>query len=140
MLTWSTRSIGSISEQQGSIKIWYQNEFIQFPTRVDLSDVSWNLHSYCSPNLVEPLRAWRNQCYNWKTSHGGMPSQYRKNVYITLRDIASTPRTIIKLPGVWIDAFQMSALDYETEANIEITTNLKLSRIEYLDGQGVELG
>lgn len=103
LLTLSTDEIGSVSESQDSITVHYANGLIKFPSKVSYNDVDWTLNCFCSPNVLEALRAWRRQVYDPVTERMGLPSEYMRTVYFVRYDGQGNERDIIRCPGTWIN-------------------------------------
>ena len=103
LLTLSTDEVGSVRETQNSIQVHYGNGLIKFPDKVTFDDVEWTLNCYCSPNVLEALRAWRRQIYDPVTEKMGLPSTYMRQVYFIKYDGQGNAKDIIRCPGTWID-------------------------------------
>ena len=131
LLTLATDTIGSIKEDQDVITIHYGNGIIKFPNKVSFSDTDWRLNCYCSPNVLEGLRAWRKKCYNSDDETMGNPSEYMKLGFIIRYDGKGNPRDGIKLPGVWIRGLDNG--DYDQSGDIvKVSTTLVISKAIYL--------
>lgn len=132
LLTLSTSEIGEIQEEQDIITVHYGNGLIKFPAKVTFADVEWTLNCFCEPNVLEPLRAWRNQVYNARDEKMGLPSQYMRNVYFIRYDGQGNPRDVIKLPGAWISALKNGSANQEGGNIVQVSVTLVVSKAIYL--------
>lgn len=132
LLTLSTSEIGEISEEQDIITVHYGNGIIKFPAKVSFQDVDWTLNCYCDPNVLEPLRSWRNDVYNAKTERMGLPSEYMRTVYFIKYDGQGGVRDVIKCPGVWISALKNGNMNQEGGALVQVSVTLVISKAIYL--------
>ena len=132
LLTLSTDEIGAIEEQQDSIVVHYGNGLIKFPSKVNFADVTWTLNCYCSPSVLDNLRAWRKLVYDPDTEKMGLPSQYMKQVYFIRYDGQGNPRDVIKCPGTWIGALNNGAMNQTGGEVVKVSLPLVISRVIYL--------
>lgn len=132
LLTLSTDSVGAIEEQQDSITVHYANGVIKFPSKVSFNDVTWTLNCYCTPNVLEQLRAWRRQVYDTDTERMGLPSEYMKVVYFIKYDGQGTVRDVIKCPGTWIGALNNGDMNQQGGEVVKVTCPFVISRAIYL--------
>ena len=132
LLTLSTDEIGNIAEEQGEIIIHYGNGLIKFPDKVTFPDVNWTLNCYCSPNVLDALRAWRKQVYDPETETKGLPSEYGRDVYFIRYDGKGTARDVIKCPGTWIGALDNGAMTQVGGDVVKVSVPLKISKVIYL--------
>lgn len=132
LLTLSTSEIGAITEDQDVITVNYGNGIIKFPSKVSFSDVDWTLNCYCSPNVLEALRAWRGQVYDANTERMGLPSEYMRVVYFIRYDGQGNTRDVIKCPGVWIKGLNNGAMNQEGGNLVQVSVQLVISKAEYL--------
>ena len=132
ILTLSTSDIGDIKEDQDVITVHYGNGVMKFPSKVSFSDVEWTLNCYCSPNVLESLRAWRQDVYNTQTEAMGLPSEYMRVVYFIRYDGRGVARDVIKCPGVWIQGLSNGAYNQEGGNLVQVTTTLVISKAIYL--------
>lgn len=132
LLTLSTDSVGAIEESQDSITVHYGNGLIKFPSKVTFNDVTWTLNCYCTPNVLEQLRAWRKQVYDPDTEKMGLPSEYMKVVYFIRYDGQGNVRDVIKAPGVWIGALSNGDMNQEGGSLVKISVPFVISRVIYL--------
>lgn len=132
LLTLSTAEIGEIQEEQDVITVHYGNGQVKFPSKVSFSDVDWTLNCYCSPNVLQALRDWRQQVYNTRTEKMGLPSQYMRTVYFIKYSGDGAVRDVIKAPGVWIKGLSNGAMDQEGGALVQAKVTLVISKVDYL--------
>lgn len=132
LLTLSTDEVGEISESQDTIEVHYGNGVIKFPSKVTFDDVDWTLNCYCSPNVLEGLRAWRKQVYDPDTERMGLPSEYMRNVYFIKYDGQGRPRDIIKCPGTWIGALANGDMNQQGGDIVKVRVPLVISKAIYL--------
>lgn len=131
LLTFSTDTLGSISEEQDIITVHYGNGVIKFPNKVTFNDVEWKLNCYCDPNVAESLREWRKQVFNPETEEMGLPSEYMRQVYFIRYDGRGNVRDAIRCPGTWIGALDNG--DYDQSGGIvQLTVPLVISKAIYL--------
>lgn len=138
LLTMSTDEVGAISEEQDTIVVHYGNGVIKFPSKVTFSDTEWNLNCYCSPNVLEQLRAWRRQVYDPDTEKMGLPSQYMKVVYFIRYDGQGNPRDVIKCPGTWIGALNNGNYSQTGGELVKVSVPLVISRAIYLKQSDIQ--
>lgn len=132
LLTLSTDSVGAVEEQQDSIIVHYGNGLIKFPSKVNFADITWTLNCYCTPNVLEQLRAWRKQVYDSETERMGLPSEYMKVVYFIKYDGQGNVRDVIKCPGTWIGALNNGEMNQTGGDVVKITVPFIISRAIYL--------
>lgn len=132
LLTLSTNDIGEIQEEQDVITVHYGNGIMKFPSKVSFADVDWTLNCYCSPNVLESLRAWREDVYNSQNESMGVPSEYMRVVYFIRYDGRGNARDVIKAPGVWIKGLSNGAYNQEGGQLVQIKTTLVISKAIYL--------
>lgn len=138
LLTLSTDSVGAIEEAQDSITVHYGNGLIKFPSKVTFNDVTWTLNCYCTPNVLEQLRAWRKQVYDPDTERMGLPSEYMKVVYFIRYDGQGNVRDVIKAPGVWIGALNNGEMSQEGGSLVKIQVPFVISRVIYLKQSDIQ--
>ena len=138
MLTLSTNDIGEITEEQDVITVHYGNGIMKFPSKTSFSDVDWTLNCYCSPNVLESLRQWRQDVYNSETESVGVPSEYMRVVYFIRYDGRGVARDVIKCPGVWIKGISNGAYNQEGGALVQIKTTLVISKAIYLSASEIQ--
>lgn len=138
MLTLSTNDIGDITEEQDVITVHYGNGIMKFPSKVSFSDVDWTLNCYCSPNVLESLRQWRQDVFNSETEAMGVPSEYMRVVYFIRYDGRGVARDVIKCPGVWIKGLDNGAYNQEGGALVQIKTTLVISKAIYLTAAEIQ--
>lgn len=131
LLTLSTNEIGEIQEEQDIITVHYGNGLIKFPNKVSFSDVTWTLNCYCSPNVLEALRAWRRQVYDPDTEKMGLPSEYMKQVFFIRYDGTGQVRDVIRCPGTWIGALNNGSYNQEGGL-VQVQVPLVISKAIYL--------
>lgn len=131
LLTLSTNDVGSIQEEQDSIVVHYGNGVIKFPSKVSFSDVTWTLNCYCSPNVLEALRAWRKLVYDPETEKMGLPSEYMRQVFFIRYDGQGNVRDVIRCPGTWIGALNNGDMNQEGGL-VQVQVPLVISRAIYL--------
>lgn len=131
VLTLSTKEINEISESQDVITVHYGNGVIKFPGKVDYSDVSWTLNCFTSPNSLQSLRDWRNQCYNAQTEVMGKPSEYMKQVYFIKYAGDGQVLDVIKCPGTWIKDLSNGAMNQEGGL-VQLSVTFVISKAIYL--------
>ena len=131
LLTLSTSEIGEISEDQDVITVHYGNGIIKFPGKVTFNDVEWTLNCYCSPNVLESLRAWRKTIYDATTERMGLPTEYLRTVYFIRYDGQGNPRDVIKSPGVWISGLKNGSMNQEGGL-VQVGVTLVISKVDYL--------
>ena len=132
LLTLSTDEVGNVQEEQDTIVVHYGNGLIKFPSKVSFADVTWTLNCYCSPNVLEQLRAWRKQVYDPQTEKMGLPSSYMKQVYFIKYDGQGNVRDVIKCPGTWIGALDNGAMNQTGGEVVKVQVPLVISRAIYL--------
>ena len=132
LLTLSTNDIGDINEEQDVITVHYGNGIMKFPSKVSFADVDWTLNCYCSPNVLESLRQWRQDVFNSETEAMGVPSEYMRVVYFIRYDGRGNARDVIKCPGVWIKGLDNGAYNQEGGQLVQIKTTLVISKAIYL--------
>ena len=132
LLTLSTDSIGELAEEQDVITVHYGNGIIKFPSKVEFADVDWTLNCYCAPNVLDALRAWRQQVYDAQTEKNGLPSQYMRQVYFVRYDGQGNERDRIRCPGVWIKGLQNGNMDQQGGEIVQVQTTLVISKAIYL--------
>lgn len=132
LLTLSTNEVGAIQEEQDTIVVHYGNGVIKFPSKVTFADVDWTLNCFCSPNVLEQLRAWRKQVYDPDTERMGLPSEYMKVVYFIKYDGQGNVRDVIKCPGTWIGALNNGDMNQEGGSIVRVTVPFVISRAIYL--------
>lgn len=132
LLTLSTDSIGELAEEQDVITVHYGNGIIKFPSKVEFADVDWTLNCYCAPNVLDALRAWRQQVYDAQTEKNGLPSQYMRQVYFVRYDGQGNERDCIRCPGVWIKGLQNGNMDQQGGEIVQVQTTLVISKAIYL--------
>lgn len=132
LLTLSTDEVGNVQEEQDTIVVHYGNGLIKFPSKVSFADVTWTLNCYCSPNVLEQLRAWRKQVYDPQTERMGLPSNYMKQVYFIKYDGQGNVRDVIKCPGTWIGALDNGAMNQTGGEVVKVQVPLVISRAIYL--------
>lgn len=138
MLTLSTNDIGDITEEQDVITVHYGNGIMKFPSKVSFSDVDWTLNCYCSPNVLESLRAWRRDVYDPESEKMGVPSEYMRVVYFIRYDGRGVARDVIKCPGVWCKGLDSGAYNQEGGAIVQIKTTLVISKAIYLSAEEIQ--
>lgn len=131
LLTLATDTVGSINEEQDVITVHYGNGIIKFPNKVTFSDVDWSLNCYCSPNVLEGLRAWRKLCFDSETERMGLPSEYMKLVYFIKYDGQGKPRDAIRCPGTWIKGLENGDGDQSGDL-VKVRTTLVISKAIYM--------
>lgn len=132
LLTLSTDSIGAIQEEQDTITVHYGNGLIKFPSKVNFSNVTWTLNCYCEPNVLESLRAWRNQIYNSQTEKMGLPSEYMRQVYFLRFDGQGNIRDAIRCPGTWIGALNNGEGNQQGGSLLQVSVPFVISKAIYL--------
>ena len=132
LLTLSTDEVGNIQEEQDSIVVHYGNGLIKFPSKVNYSDVTWTLNCYCSPNVLEALRAWRRQVYDPDTEKMGLPSEYMRQVWFIRYDGQGNVRDIIRCPGTWIGALDNGAMNQTGGDVVKVSVPFVISKAIYL--------
>lgn len=132
MLTLYTKEIGEIREEQDQIVVHYGNGLIKFPGKVTFPDTDWTLNCFCHPDIAEKLVKWRKQVYDPSTEKMGLPSQYRKNVYLVRYDGQGNMKQCLKLPGVYIGAISYGEYNQEGNQVVQIKVPLVISKVEYL--------
>lgn len=138
LLTLSTDEIGEIAEDQDTIVVHYGNGVIKFPSKVTFSDVDWTLNCYCEPNVLEPLRDWREKVYNSTTEKMGLPSDYMRTVYFVRYDGAGGIRDCIKCPGVWIRGLKNGSMNQEGGQVVKVSCTLVISKAIYLKSDQIQ--
>lgn len=131
LLTLSTNEVGAIQEEQDSIVVHYGNGVIKFPSKVSFADVTWTLNCYCSPNVLEALRAWRKLVYDPETEKMGLPSEYMRQVFFIRYDGQGNVRDVIRCPGTWIGALNNGDMNQEGGL-VQVQVPLVISRAIYL--------
>lgn len=129
LLTLSTDQIGEISEDQDTITVHYGNGIIKFPSKVSFSDVTWDLNIYCSPNVYEALREWRQQVYDSKTERMGLPSEYMRTAYIVRYDGQGNEQDVLKLPGVWPSSITYGSMNQQGGEIVKCSLGLVISKV-----------
>lgn len=129
LLTLSTNEIGSISEEQDTITVHYGNGLIKFPSKVSFPDVTWTLNCYCEPNVLDALRAWREQVFNPKTERMGLPSEYMKQCYIIRYDGQGNERDVLRLPGVWLSSLSYGDMNQAGGDVVKVQVGLVISKV-----------
>lgn len=137
LLTLSTAEIGEIQEEQDVITVHYGNGQVKFPAKVSFADVDWTLNCYCSPNVLQALRDWRQQVYNTRTEKMGLPTAYMRTVYFIKYSGDGTVRDVIKAPGVWIKGLSNGAMDQEGGSLVQAKVTLVISKVEYLTAEEI---
>lgn len=132
LLTLSTDEIGSFGEEQDAITVHYGNGVIKFPSKVTFKEVDWTLNCYCEPNVLDALRAWRQQVYDAETQKMGLPSQYMRQVYFIRYDGQGNPRDVIRCPGTWIKGIDYGDMNQTGGDVVKVRTTLVISRAIYL--------
>ena len=132
LLTLSTDEIGAIQESQDSITVHYGNGLIKFPAKVTFNDVDWTLNCFCSPNVLEALRAWRKQVYDPVTERMGLPSEYMRTAYFIRYDGQGNPRDIIRAPGVWINGLNNGASNQTGGDVVKVSVQFVISKVFYM--------
>ena len=132
LLTLATDSVGAIEEQQDTIQVHYANGVIKFPSKVTFSDVNWNLNCYCSPNVLQALRDWKNLIYDSETEKMGLPSEYMRTAYFIKYDGQGNVRDVIKCPGVWISSLKNGEMNQQGGDLVKISCTLVISKAIYL--------
>lgn len=132
LLTLSTDSIGAIEEQQDVITVHYGNGIIKFPSKVTFNDVNWTLNCYCEPNVLDALKAWRNQIYNGQTEVMGLPSQYLRCVYVIRYDGQGNQRSVLKCPGSWIGTLNYGDMNQTGGSLVQVSVQFIISKAIYL--------
>lgn len=138
LLTLSTDSVGAVEEQQDSITVHYGNGLIKFPSKINFADITWTLNCYCTPNVLEQLRAWRKQVYDSETERMGLPSEYMKVVYFIKYDGQGGVRDVIKCPGTWIGALNNGEMNQTGGDVVKITVPFIISRAIYLKQSDIQ--
>ena len=138
LLTLSTDEVGEITEEQDSIVVHYGNGLIKFPSKVNYSDVTWTLNCYCEPNVLESLRAWRNQIYNPATERMGLPSEYMRQVYFLRYDGQGGIRDAIRCPGTWIGALNNGSYNQEGGSVVQVSVPFVISKAIYLSSSDLQ--
>lgn len=137
LLTLSTDEVGSVQEQQDSIVVHYGNGVIKFPSKVTFADVDWTLNCYCEPNVLDALRAWRKQVYDFETEKMGLPSEYMKQVYFIKYDGQGRARDVIKCPGTWIGALDNGSGNQTGGDIVKVKVPFVISRAIYLKPEDI---
>lgn len=132
LLTLSTDEIGAIQESQDSITVHYGNGLIKFPSKVTFNDVDWTLNCFCSPNVLEALRAWRKQVYDPDTERMGLPSEYMRTLYFIRYDGQGNPRDIIRAPGVWINGLNNGPSNQAGGDVVKVSVQFVISKVFYM--------
>lgn len=138
LLTLSTDEVGAVQEEQDSIVVHYGNGIIKFPSKVSFADIDWTLNCYCTPNVLEQLRAWRRQVYDPDTEKMGLPSEYMKVVYFIKYDGQGNTRDVIKCPGTWIGALNNGNMNQTGGELVKVTVPFIISRAIYLKREDYE--
>lgn len=131
LLTLSTKEISEISEDEGTIDVHYGNGVIKFPDKVTYDDVDWTLNCFTTPNVIEALRAWRNQVYDPITEKMGLPQQYMRQVFFIKYDGQGNPRDVIRCPGTWIKNLKNGSMTQEGGL-VEVSVTLVISKAIYM--------
>lgn len=131
LLTLSTKEISEISEDEGTIDVHYGNGVIKFPDKVTYDDVDWTLNCFTTPNVIEALRAWRNQVYDPITEKMGLPQQYMRQVFFIKYDGQGNPRDVIRCPGTWIKNLKNGSMAQEGGL-VEVSVTLVISKAIYM--------
>lgn len=129
LLTLSTDEIGEISEEQDIITVHYGNGLIKFPSKVSFSDVNWTLNCYCSPNVLEALRAWRKLVFDPATERMGLPSEYMKQVYFVRYDGQGNERDVMRCPGTWISSLNYGQANQTGGDLVKVSVTLVISKV-----------
>jgi len=138
LLTLSTSEIGEIAEDQDIITVHYGNGIIKFPAKVTFQDVDWTLNCYCEPNVLEPLRQWRQKVYDSRTEKMGIPSQYMRTVYFIKYDGQGNVKDVIKCPGVWISGLKNGGMNQEGGSLVQVSVTLVISKAIYLTQEEIQ--
>ncbi len=139
LLTLSTAEVGSIQEEQDSIVVHYGNGLIKFPSKVSFSDVEWTLNCYCTPNVLEALRAWRRQVFDPDTERMGLPSEYMKQVYFIKYDGQGNVRDAIRCPGTWIGALDNGSGNQTGGEIVQVRVPFVISKAIYLKSSDLQI-
>lgn len=132
LLTLATDEVGAVEEQQDSIVVHYGNGLIKFPSKVNYSDVTWNLNCYCEPNVAEALREWRRQVYDPATERMGLPSEYMRQVWFIRYDGQGGVRDAIRCPGTWIGALNNGNMNQQGGEVVKLSVPFIISKAIYL--------
>lgn len=124
--------MGAVQEQEDSIVVHYGNGLIKFPSKVTYSDVDWTLNCYCSPNVLEAIRAWRKQVYDPDTEKMGLPSQYMRTVYFIKYDGSGVARDVIRCPGTWISGLDNGAMNQAGGDVVKVRVTFVISKAIYM--------
>lgn len=139
LLTLSTAEVGSIQEEQDAIVVHYGNGLIKFPSKVTFSDVEWTLNCYCTPNVLEALRAWRRQVFDPDTERMGLPSEYMKQVYFIKYDGQGNVRDAIRCPGTWIGALDNGSGNQTGGEIVQVRVPFVISKAIYLKSSDLQI-
>lgn len=140
LLTLSTAEVGAIQEQQDTIVVHYGNGVIKFPSKVSFDDTEWTLNCFCSPNVLEALRAWREQIYNAQTEKMGLPTEYMKQVYFLRYDGQGNIRDAIRCPGTWIGALNNGGGNQTGGEIVQVSVPFIISKAIYLKSSELQVG
>ncbi len=132
LLTLSTDEVGEITEEQDIITVHYGNGLIKFPSKVNFADVDWTLNCYCSPSVLDALRAWRKQVYDPDTERMGLPSEYMRQVFFVRYDGQGNERDVIRCPGTWIGALKNGSQNQQGGEVVKVSVPFIISRAIYL--------
>lgn len=137
LLTLSTDEVGEIQEEQDSIVVHYGNGLIKFPGKVTYSDVEWTLNCYCEPNVLESLRAWRQQIYNSNNEKMGVPSEYMKQVFFIKYDGQGNVKDVIRCPGTWIGALSNGPMNQTGGDIVKVKVPFVISKAIYMKPEDI---
>lgn len=129
LLTLTTAEIGAIEETQDIITVHYGNGLIKFPSKVQFNDVQWTLNCFCSPNVLEGLREWKNQVEDLSTEKMGLPSDYMKQVYFIRYDGQGNCRDVLRAPGTWISGLNYGEMNQAGGDVVKVSVTLVLSKV-----------
>ena len=98
----------------------------------EITDVDWTLNCYCSPSVLDALRAWRRQVYDPDTERMGLPSEYMRQVFFVRYDGQGNERDVIRCPGTWIGALKNGSQNQQGGEVVKVQVPFIISRAIYL--------
>ena len=83
-------------------------------------------------NTLRRLTEWKNQIKNFKTGVYKLPSEYKKNIRVSMLDTANNPVITADLLGIWPTDTGNVSLNYTGGERITITQNFSIDDADLL--------
>ena len=113
-------------------KVHSASGYYYYPGTHDIAAFSITFYEDCMGNTLRRLTEWKNQIKNFKTGVYKLPSEYKKNIRVSMLDTANNPVITADLLGIWPTDTGNVSLNYTGGERITITQNFSIDDADLL--------